>query len=49
MELRTMIQRRHFLKIILLTIFSFFTKKGRAERKHGTELKEAMFWKRLDT
>jgi hypothetical protein len=44
-----MIQRRDFLRTILLgTFFSFFSKKIKAEKKPEEKLKKAMFWKRLD-
>lgn len=42
-------KRRDFLRIILLGgIFSLFVKKAKAEKKPDNNLKEAMFWRKLD-
>jgi hypothetical protein len=44
-----MITRRIFLKFFCLgAIFSLFSRKLKAEVKKERELKEAMFWRRLD-
>ena len=41
-------KRRDFLRILLLGIFSLFAKKAKAEKKPENNLKEAMFWRKLD-
>jgi len=42
-------KRRDFLVILLLgSFFSPFTKKVRAEKKPGNNLKEAMFWRKTE-
>jgi len=42
-------KRRDFLVILLLGIFfSPFSKKVKAEKKPDTNLKEAMFWRKID-
>lgn len=44
-----MITRRKFLKLICMgTFFSIFSRKVKAELKQERNLKEAMFWRRLD-
>lgn len=43
-----MMKRRDFLRILLLGIFSLFAKKAKAEKKPENNLKEAMFWRKLD-
>ncbi len=44
------LKRRDFLRVFLLGgIFSFFSRKVQAEQKPEENLKEAMFWHRLDS
>lgn len=40
--------RRDFLKIFLIGILSLFSKKVNAGRKAEKNLKEAMFWRKID-
>ena len=45
-----MITRRKFLRLVLLGgLFSLFTKKAKAEKKPENKLKEAMFWRSVDS
>lgn len=48
MEANTM-KRRDFLRVFLLVgILTLFAGKVKAEKKPGNNLKEAMFWRKLD-
>jgi hypothetical protein len=47
-DLRIM-KRRDFLRVFLLGgVFTFLSRKVRAEQKPEEKLKEAMFWRRRD-
>lgn len=41
-------KRRDFLKIFLIGILSLFSKKVNAGQKPEKNLKEAMFWRKID-
>jgi hypothetical protein len=41
-------KRRDFLRIFLAGFFSLCVRKAKAEKKPEPQLKEAMFWRKLD-
>ena len=41
-------KRRDFLKILLAAVVSLFGNKVKAEKQPEPNLKEAMFWRKLD-